>query len=70
MSVLLDLFVMVCFCDREYSVQLIFELVDAASRVIMPLMHVSLSRREISMSYAALLLDVVILASFCSVFGM
>jgi hypothetical protein len=43
---------------------------STASGVITPLVHVSLSRREISVLYAALLLDIVILASFCSVFGM
>ncbi len=68
-SVLRALFVMVVFCDREYSTQLIFELVDGL-RSDHAIEACQLSRREISMLYAALLLDVVILVSFRSVFGM
>jgi hypothetical protein len=68
-SILLALVVMVYFCDREYSAKLIFELVNGLLGVML-LRRVSLSRRETSVLYAALLLDVVILAFFCSVFGM
>ena len=62
-AILLALFVMVGFCDREYPTELIFKLVnglwsDHALR------RVNLSRREISVSYAPLLLDVVMFASF------
>jgi hypothetical protein len=59
-TILLALYVVVGFCDREYSAKLIFELVDT-SGVITLLSRVSLSRREISVSYAPLFLDVVML---------
>ncbi len=68
-SVLLALFVMVGFCDREYSAQLIFELVDGL-RGDHAVDACQLVVEGEQRAYAALLLDVVILASFFSVFGM